>query len=124
MSLTREQILATGLTPTPVECPEWGGAVFVRPMSLDEWLAFRPLLKTDRDVTAPIVAMCACDESGGRLFDQDEAEALAAKHGVIMQRIALKALEINGLTTRPGEDPKLSPAEGAEKKSETPPSSP
>lgn len=124
MALTREQILATALTPTPVECPEWGGAVFVRPMSLDEWLAFRPLLKTDRDLSAPILAMCACDESGQRLFSDDEAAEFAKLHGVVCQRIALKALEINGLTTKPGEPANQTPAEGAEKKSESPPSSP
>lgn len=108
MGLTRDAILsADDLPRREVPCPEWGGSVWVRSITLAERLELMPLVKSDGDITAEMVALCACDEAGTRLFALDDAQRLKAKSAAVVQRVALAALELNGLTK--------GAAEGAEK---------
>lgn len=87
-ALTREQILlADDLPRELVDVPEWGGQVFVR--ALDG--AGRAILersKTDeRDMRSLVVMLCVCDETGVRLFNQADVDALAQKSAVALHRV-------------------------------------
>ena len=109
--LTKEQILAAqDAEPVAVEVPEWGGTVYVRPMSAgsrDRWEG--DLLdraeKRKQSITAAVenlravfLSKCLCDQDGGLLFGSDDIEALAAKSYRAVDRAYDKAQTINGLT--------------------------
>ncbi len=47
-----------------------------------------------------IVALCACDEQGNRIFTDDDAEELGRRPSPIIDPIAEKAVEINLLTRK------------------------
>lgn len=97
--LTREQILSLNDLPTKsVEVPEWGTSVYVRPMSGADRRKFFALLPTDEVTNAHMVAWCACDENGVRLFTDEDVTALLAKHGRALDRIASAALDFNTLS--------------------------
>ena len=72
--LTLEQILAaTDRTPVEVQAPEWGGVVYILPMSGNDRDAFEAELTSLRDengrtqvvgVRARLCARMLCDENG------------------------------------------------------------
>jgi hypothetical protein len=107
-TLGRSEILgAQDLARELVPCPEWGGAVWVRTMTAaerDEWEASR--LHGEgrrRDVSlenmrASLVAACAVDEHGNRLFDDADVEALGAKSARALDRLFQVAQRLNGVT--------------------------
>lgn len=78
-TLTREKILAAAkaFTPQPIEVPELGGTVYVRPLSLAGMA--RHLSEPDRHGGAAMAMLldCVCDETGARIFNRDDAVALA-----------------------------------------------
>ena len=109
--LTKEQILAAkDAAPVPVEVPEWGGTVYVRPMSAgdrDDWeseLITRvekrkeSLREANKNLRAVFLAMCLCDDAGQLLFGPDDIEALSAKSYRAVDRAYDKAQTINGLS--------------------------
>lgn len=101
-SLSRQSIL-DARTPALeiVEVPEWGGAVFVRSLSLGAMLALSPKLQRDGDVSVDLVIACVCDEAGDLVFTEEDADQLRELHYGAMQRVALAALKLNRLR---GED--------------------
>lgn len=103
--LSKDQIRAADdRRLTEVEVPEWGGSVFVRTLPLSERLDLSAAAKRDGDLTIDLVVLCACDPDGGRLFATEDADWLAGKNGEVLQRIALVAIEVNGLTAKATED--------------------
>src|SRR4051794_22108084 len=96
--LSREMILSLNdVKREAVEVPEWGGTVYVRTLSGKERRQFFTHLGTDSLTSAHMVAWCACDENGNRLFTDDDVEALLAKHRKALDRIANAALTFNEL---------------------------
>ncbi len=103
--LSREAIFgAVDLETRPVEVPEWGGTVYVRTMSgldRDEFESTAARLRESGDLKrlsrALMVACFACDHAGARLFTLDDLEAIAAKNGVVLGRIATAGLKLNKL---------------------------
>lgn len=101
--LSREQILAVDdLRRIVVDVPAWGGAVGLRVMTAGEQDWFGEFVGTDATRVVPhlretLVAMCLCDDQGGRLFSTDEVAALAAKSSEIIKRLFDQASELNGL---------------------------
>ena len=109
--LTKEQILAAqDVEPVPVEVPEWGGTVYVRPMSAgerDRWegeLLERgekrkeSIAASVENLRAVFLAKCLCDETGKLLFGPEDIEALSAKSYKALDRAYEAAQSINGLS--------------------------
>ncbi len=103
MILSRDLILAAGAArPVErVEVPEWGGAVFVRTMSGAERDAFElataPPLGTFANLRARLVALCACDEGGARLFEDADAARLGELDARALDRVFAAARRLNAL---------------------------
>ena len=100
MSLTRDQILAACDVPVEeVECPEWGGSVFVKVMSgtaRDHW---EMLQSGDKwgNPRARLCAMTVCDAEGQNLFTLADIAALGAKSSAVLDRLFDVALRLNRL---------------------------
>ena len=106
--LSKTAILAAqDLQTEDVEVPEWGGAVRVRSFTGRERDAFEASMVRgdgrDRrvDLTnmrARLVGLTVIDESGQRLFTDEEADLLGAKSGAALDRIFAIAQKLNGLS--------------------------
>lgn len=106
MSLTRDQILtAQDEKRIEVDCPEWGGSVFVGTMTAAELERFETIFRRAREekgdlplhVRARIAAVCCRDENGKRLFTELDIPALAERSGVVLDRILDAAMNVNGI---------------------------
>lgn len=90
-----------------VDVPEWGGVVCVRSISA----AQRGQIEADaarykenkgkdqsfaRTFTVRLAAQAMCDESGQRLFSDDETNALAEKNAAVIARISEVAQRLSG----------------------------
>ena len=106
--LSKTAILAAqDLQTEDVEVPEWGGAVRVRSFTGCERDAFEASMVRgdgrDRrvDLTnmrARLVGLTVIDESGQRLFTDEEADLLGAKSGAALDRVFAVAQKLNGLS--------------------------
>lgn len=126
MALTRDQILQANDIPTrEVDCPEWGGSVLVRALSLKEVNEWRRSMlvesktkdkfgnvKTDLTfnqsaaelANAEMLAIAIVDEQGKRVFAKEDVAALSAKHPAPLERLVKVVMEISGLTPTAAED--------------------
>lgn len=106
--LNRESILsAVDLKRDPVPVPEWGGDILLQEMdalSATEFWDFVGQLREKEKgpgagtrIAARLVVACAIDETGERLFRDEDAEALARKRGAVLDRLYIKAAELNGM---------------------------
>lgn len=116
----QEIIAAPGLTPFAVACPEWGGDVWLLPMSgedLDAWDQEQsrrkwphddkgnPLEGDWRGLRAFAVARQVCDESGQRFGPSDaDILALSKKSGAVLNRLFRALQEKSGLLADAVED--------------------
>ena len=106
--LSKTAILAAqDLQTEDVEVPEWGGAVRLRSFNGRERDAFEASMVRgdgrDRrvDLTnrrARLVGLTVIDESGQRLFTDEEADLLGAKSGAALDRVFAIAQKLNGLS--------------------------
>ena len=109
--LTVEEILsAADRQPIEVPTPEWGGVVYILPMSGAERDNFeRERLEYDqredegRDTLISFRAILAaahlCDEGGERLeFSPAQMMKLGEKNGAVLDRIAAAAIAAAGMT--------------------------
>jgi hypothetical protein len=89
--LTRDQILqADDLPRERVECPEWGGQVFVRMLTGAERDAIETAIGRNGDwdhVRARFAAAFICDEHGQPLFGEHDIPALSAKSAAVLDRV-------------------------------------
>lgn len=104
-ALTRDGILATEDLPlVAVEVPEWGGTVWVKPMTAAGRDAFEAAVSDDngtvdkRNFRAKLVVRCAVTPEGVRLFKDDDAKALGAKNALPLNRIFEVAAKASGLS--------------------------
>lgn len=109
--LTAEQILAAeDLRYETVKVPEWGGDVRIRSLTGDEleehdkalWAVKQTEGATIQQM-ARMVAWCAVDGDGARLFDVEHVEKLGRKNGRALRRIFNAAAELNILTEESAE---------------------
>lgn len=120
MALTKEQILsADDLPRVRVDVPEWAPTgtapedsfVFVRVMSgtdIDQYENYfrkhsdgeKLVSVTFSQFRAFACALAMCDESGARLFDEADAEALTKKSAVAMKRVFAKFQKVNALDAK------------------------
>ena len=105
MLLTRDAILgAQDLKRELVEVPEWGGSVHIATMTGAARNAWEQSLVQGggklnlANASARLVAACAVDEAGERLFSDADAEALGKKSAAALPRCVAAAQRLNGLT--------------------------
>lgn len=106
--LTKDQILGVvDLEHEDVEVPEWGGTVRVQMLTGAERDAFEQEIVTRQgkkvqmnlaNVRARLVALCAVDGEGQRLFGDADVKALGRKSALALNRVFEVAQRINGLT--------------------------
>jgi len=114
MLLTRDAILAANdLRVERVDVPEWGGSVLVRGLTAAERDAFDLAATIEQggrrvvnfhQLRARLVAISAVDESGKRLFTDDDVELLAQKSGSAVGRVFEVAMRLSALTGQDIED--------------------
>ncbi|MBS1170024.1 MAG: hypothetical protein H6R01_942 [Burkholderiaceae bacterium] len=119
--LSKADIMAANdLKTETVEVPEWGGSVIVRTMTgLDRDQFEASMIKEDvggkrqpdlTNMRAKLVALTVVDESGDRVFEPSDIDALARKSCEALDRVYRAAQKINGIGA--------SALDGAEKNSE------
>ena len=106
--LSKTAILAANdLKSEDVEVPEWGGAVRVRSFTGRERDAFESSMvrgegrdrKVDlTNMRARLVGLTVIDETGQRLFNDEEVDLLGAKSGAALDRVFAIAQKLNGLS--------------------------
>ena len=110
--LSREAILAADdLKSEEVSVPEWGGTVRVAMMTgtvRDAWEqslvpAGKGQAPNVANIRARLVAACAVDETGARLFSDADAVALGNKSAAALERVAKACQRLNGLTAEEAE---------------------
>lgn len=102
--LTRDQILSAEDLPTEdVDVPEWGGHILLRVMPGIDREEFEGSVLEDRDEKSTrefrtkLVAFCAVDDKGERLFTLEHVERLGKKNGKVLDRLADICLRVNGM---------------------------
>ena len=104
--LTAEDIFASDdLTVVPLEIPEWKknglpGVLHLRVMSADETIKFQEAMRSPvhkANAWVKILALCACDPEGTRLFSDSDMEKLRKKSTAVFLRLQRRLLEMNGM---------------------------
>ncbi len=108
MTLSKEQILAASPKLKEVEVPEWGGSVFIRPVTLEEQGKLADLgAKHEKSSAAIRIRHCTlsllqwtvCDEEGKQLFTAEDLAGLMSKSSAsAFLRLQDAVLKSSGLT--------------------------
>lgn len=106
------------IKPAKVEIPEWGCHVFVRAVTAAEATTFEPGAGKDESTRlALIVARCACNEVGVRLWTDADIPKLNKLPLGPIAKIVEAVNSLNGLTDQAvsdlGEASKETPGEGS-----------
>ena len=106
--LNKDAILGIDdMTTVDVEVPEWGGTVRLRTLTGGERDKFESDMVDQRgknnklnlvNVRARLVALCAVDEGGKRMFGDSEVSKLGAKRASILDKLFVAAQKLNGMT--------------------------
>lgn len=109
--LGRDQILgADDIAKEIVKVPEWGGEVIVGTMNGEARDAWEQSLVGEagkinaKNIRARLLAYCAIDEKGNRLFSDADAERLGRKSSKALDRCVKVIQRLNGLTDKDLED--------------------
>lgn len=110
--LNKSQILqADDLDRKEVECPEWGGSVFVRKMNTEEMMkvgAMGTKTKATGDLDATMYQLIATwvivDEGGKSIFAATEIDKVAKKSFDPIRRIVETCMEMSGMTEEAAEE--------------------
>ena len=114
MALSRDGILgAVDLQTEKVFVPEWGDDVIIRGLTGEELDAFQGSIRQFRpsfdgkgmeqvlvqdNMRAKLLVKCLVDEAGERLFSDQDASALGAKNGAVIDRLYDVASRLSGLS--------------------------
>lgn len=107
MSLRDEILKADDLRREALQIPEWGITVWVRTMTGAERDAFEEstyrvngdnVEVNRKNLRARLAVLTLCDESGSRLFGDDETDLVAKKSSAAVDRIFELASRINGIS--------------------------
>ena len=110
--LTKDEILKRRPSKMEsIESPAWGGSVYVREMNAAERDSLESQQLTAKQAGQPmhnfranLVARTACDDTGARMFTDDEADALAELPADDLRPIADKAMDLNGMSEKEAKD--------------------
>ena len=107
--LTADDILgADDLPKEMVECPEWGGHVFIRTFQSTERDAWEQSIVSVsggnshanlENARANLVSRVLCDDAGNALFTAQQIEGLGQKSAKALGRCFDVASRLNGLST-------------------------
>lgn len=119
--LTAEEILSakdTELVEVPV--PEWGGVVFLKPLTNGERSAWENALNvgdaafrknkgegfsnSTLRMKESLLVIAICDENGKQVFDEHQIGALSKKNSGVIDRLYLIIQRLNALTEKDLED--------------------
>ena len=116
--LTREAILSKDdIQIEELHVPQWGGTVRVRGMSGTEREMFEKSVSREKpsgnrtarragntttevvreELRAKLVAWCVVDDSGGRVFTDEDIPNLNAKSGAALERVVEVAMRLSGM---------------------------
>lgn len=102
MALSKKAILAANDTKLkgPVNVPEWGGDVYFRTISGLERDQFEDAYSEQKmkAFRARFLVLALADDSGERLFEDKEVEALGKKSSVVINRLFDEAWQHNAFT--------------------------
>ncbi len=113
MQLTKEMILGKNPQLKEVEIPEWGGSVFIRPITLQEQATLADMgAKFERGsvvvrmkhVTLQLVRWAVVDVDGAAIFDEKDVEILMNKTASAFLRLQDAILKYSGLTEKSREE--------------------
>src|SRR5690606_39638160 len=106
--LARDQLHgASDFEARDVECPEWGGAVLVRPWTaVQRSLIESTMLEANQTkrfdkvgkVAIQCVAWCVVDEQGERVFTEADVKALGEKSSAPILRLRDAIFELSGMS--------------------------
>jgi len=102
--LSRDMILQADETATlePIDLSEWGGAGFIRILSGTERDAIEAEHaegnKDLQNFRARFAVKVLSNENGERLFEDSDAKALGKKSGLVLDRIMVAGLRVNGFS--------------------------
>lgn len=108
--LSRQAILdAQDLKTVDVDVPEWGDTIRLRMLSAAERFAVNEAGTVDGKFDAAryqtaVIAATAVNEDGTRLFEDQDAYALAAKSSGAIERIFAAAAKLNGMGPKSTDD--------------------
>lgn len=107
MSLTRDAVLkAQDVKTEKVEIPEWGGEIYIRCMTGEERSRYDNLAYSLRGEKVEVNRMnfrerllvfTLCDESGNKIFEEEDISLLAKKSGAILDRLYVVSARVNGM---------------------------
>lgn len=106
--LSRDQILSSSdLSHEMVSVPEWGGSVAVWTVTGDEiseWensvsrrVGSGDKIRDSRGIKSALLVLCLKDESGKRIFSDDDIEMLGGKSAKVINRLWDAATRMNGI---------------------------
>ncbi len=107
MQLTKEQIFAVRPKLEEVEVPEWGGSVFIRPITLAEQAKLAdlgtkfekaPVIDRMKNITLRLIQWAVSDSEGQPLFEAKDLELLLNKSASAALRLQSAILNLSGLT--------------------------
>jgi hypothetical protein len=107
VTITKEQILACKPELKEMEVPEWGGSVWIRPVTLGEQGrladAGHKFEKADpsarlKGTTVKLITWVVSDETGNPMFADTDIPALMNQPATIFLKLQDAILELSGLT--------------------------
>lgn len=102
--LTREQILGFKPKVEKIQVPEWGGEVFIRPLSGRARDAFAGASKEAKDtlgysrLLAGVVIASVVDQDGNALLKAEDAENLIGMDARTLDALSKAIMKVSGLT--------------------------
>lgn len=97
--LDRDAILNVADTNLePVDVPEWNGNVYVPVLSLAELDELAKIQRKTDNANALMATRIIRNDTGERVFTDDDAPALAKKSGKAILRVLKRFNDVNGLT--------------------------
>jgi hypothetical protein len=105
VSLTREEILAArkDRRPARLEVEEWGGAVYVKHLTVADQMELAEHTKP-ADMPIAVLVACLVDENEEPIFSPADADELSREAFSVVLKVFGFAAKLNGLSTAELED--------------------
>jgi hypothetical protein len=106
-ALTKAQILEAKPILKKVDIPQWGGFVYIRPLTMAEQTKLAELgVKYEKanttarikNITLPVIQWTICDSDGNTLFDEGDMEKLWQKDASAIMSLQDAIISYSGLT--------------------------
>lgn len=85
-----------------IEITEWGGVVYIRPLSAAELLEHEKTAAGDdvepADVSFSLLGQSLVDEEGNRIFSDDKLDVLREKNPRVITRLVKEIERVNGVS--------------------------